>query len=289
MATTAPVFVGAGTVGTSTTFALDVAGMLSGDLAILAIETANQTTSTPSGWTAITPQGTGTAGGAAATALYLFYKFVTFAETVGRTTHSSTGTVDHRVGRVYVFRYVDLVTPNDATAVGDVEASSTTSVTFPGITTANADAYVVSFIGSGFDSATAQITSATNAGLTAFAYLGGAANAAGNGGGVYAFGGIKTAAGATGTGSGTLANAFQQARITLALRAGTVGNARVSQAVLEVARTNNATSARVSQAVLEVARVKLDTQLRVSQAVLEVLRPNVAALSTARPVVFVCT
>jgi hypothetical protein len=187
-----------------------------GDQHFIFVESANEAIATPSGWTAVTnaAQGAGTAASATATRISVFHR----TAQSGDTTVTLTGATNHAFAFVLGFFNVDATTQIDATPAGDAEASSTTSVTFPSVTTVTDGARVMFAVTSALDSATQQLSTATFAGLTDIhgPYFFQATSA--NGGGLYVFLGTKTTAGSTGTGSATLASASLQGRTTIPLR-----------------------------------------------------------------------
>lgn len=196
-----------------------------GDFLLLIVETANQSTfiigTSPAGqtWTAITPVGVGTAAGTASTALYAFWKFAEAADTDGTSLVSVADSGNHQITNMFHFRNVDQTTPLDVTPVSDTEASATTTVTFPAITTVTDQCMVLLFVANVIDgSFSQQLSSASHAGLSSFSQEGWAQLDTGNGGGFSLAIGFKDTAGSTGTGSGTLANASEQARLVIALR-----------------------------------------------------------------------
>jgi hypothetical protein len=195
----------------------------SGDVALLLIETANQAAtpmlSTPAGFVEVTnsPQGTGTAGGTAATRLAVYWKrATTSAEASPRVADSG----DHQVAIIITFRGVIASgNPWDVTA-GNVAATASTSVLIPGATTTVANTLVVAIVCNGTDTSTAQTSGWTNANLvpTSLTERADGGSFAGNGGGFGVATGVKETAGAYGATTATLATSSVQGRMSIALK-----------------------------------------------------------------------
>lgn len=188
-----------------------------GDLELLFVESANQAITTPSGWTEVTgsPQFTGTAAAAGGVRLAIFYRILTGAST--STSVADSG--NHTAAIKMAFRGVDGTAPFDATSTTSVQASATTSATFPGITTVTNGAYVVQAVGLDVDgNSTARVSGYTNANLTGLTELHDQTTAAGVGGGFAICAGTADTAGATGNTTATKANSQVSVYITMALR-----------------------------------------------------------------------
>jgi hypothetical protein len=185
------------------------------DLLLMFGETANQAISTPANWNvpADAPQGTGTAGDAAATRLSAFWK--------RRIPIDSTPTLtdpgDHAIGQILAFRgVINTGNPWDVTS-GDTGASST-SVSIPGDTTTTPNCLVVVAVSNGTDSATPQTSNFVNTDLVNLTERTDVNSAQGNGGGFAVATGEKAAAGTYGATTATLANASAQGRMSIALK-----------------------------------------------------------------------
>jgi len=218
-----PTYVGAGTAKSDTLPITSVpwpSGHLAGDLGILVIETAAQApgNNPPSGWTAVptvSPQSTGTAGAAGATALYVYYRIATSSSEAAADIGDSG---DHQIAFITAYRGVDTSAPIGVTA-GAVQASASTSVSIPSVTTTGADRLIVLISTNATDgTTTAQLSGVTNAGLANITQRKTTQSGVGFGGGVSVYTGEKATAGATGATTGTLATASAQANITLALQ-----------------------------------------------------------------------
>jgi hypothetical protein len=221
---TAPTFVAAGTVASGTgaiTPALP-AGLQANDILLLFVETANQTISITNQnggtWTQVTgsPQGTGTAGGTAATSLTVFWS--RYNGTQGAPTTSDSG--DHQLGRMIAIRGATTSgNPWDVTA-GGVEATADTSGSIAGATTTVANALVVVAIATSLPdaSSTAKFSGWTNADLSSLTERTDNTVTAGNGGGLAIATGGKASAGAYGATTVTLVNAAAKGMMSIALK-----------------------------------------------------------------------
>ena len=286
---TAPIFSGRGTENSSTgSVTYDYPFPFRGGEFLLAIiEDANEAatpTPTPSGWTLLpgTPVGTGTAAGAASTAIRGYYKFAASGDTPSFTL-GDLG--NHQVGALFSVLGVDATNPFDVAAVTDTAAAST-AVVFSSITTVTNDALVLCFVADAFDSSTAQGSAFAHAGLTGVG-SGSFNTASGNGGGISYLYGVCAAAGATGTGSCTLANSSVQALLTIALRpnqAAVATATKINAYAVSGAPDDKATASKLTAYAVTGAA---DTFESVSKLVAyAVVEPSVTP--TARPQVMVC-
>lgn len=214
----APQFVSAGTVaeGTGAIVPALPVGIQINDIMLLFVESANEAVSTPSGWTAVSPdspQGTGTGGGTTSTRITVFWRRVTLTESAP--TVADPG--DHAIGQILAFRgCVTSGDPWDVTS-GDTGASST-SVSIPGDTTTVANCLVVLVVANATDTATPQTSGYTNADLASLTERVDYNSIIGNGGGFAVVTGTKAAAGAYGATAATLATASVQGRMSIALK-----------------------------------------------------------------------
>lgn len=220
-----PTYVAAGTA-TDTAVAA-TPGLPSGwqenDIFLLFAETANQACTAPTGWTEVTnsPQGTGTAGGTAATRLTVFWRRATASESAP--TIPDPG--NHCTSVILAFRgCAQSGDPWDVTA-GDVLATASTTVTVPGVTTTVANCLIVLAAAHATDIAAAQYSGWTNANLGSLTERVDASGVSGNGGGFGIATGTKATAGSTGNTTATNANSTVQGRICIALRPAPVVNA----------------------------------------------------------------
>jgi len=194
-----PTFVAAGQV-TSSTGAITPtlpAGIASGDILLLFLETANQaiSISNPNGgtWAAVTnsPQGTGSTGTTSATRLTVFWS--RYNGTQGPPTTTDSG--NHQAGRIIAIRgCVTSGDPWDVTA-GGVESTADTSGAIPGATTTVANTLVVAAIATALPDAngTANFSAWANSDLTSVTARTNDTRNTGNGGGLaVATGGKET-------------------------------------------------------------------------------------------------
>lgn len=222
---------GAITSGTGTAIAVIPTGYQSGDLMLMIVETANEAIATPSGWTAgpDSPRGTGTGGGTSSTRLTLFYKVATSSET-GPTISDSA---DHRIIEVLLFSGCPASVSPFNTSSGDVEASTTTATTFPGLTTTADDCLIVAMITRDTDSASAGVSAWANSDLAYLQEIVDSGSASGNGGGIAAAIGPKYVAGSVGATTATISPAATQGRLVVALLpASAVGGSWVPRIVI---------------------------------------------------------
>jgi hypothetical protein len=136
---------------------------------------------------------------------------------------SVTGPTDHGVSAMLAVRGCP-ASGNPWNVVGvAVEATSDTSVLFPGATTTIADTLVLEILASSADIATAQASAMTNANYTSITEQVDIATAGGGGGVIVCYSGIKATAGATGQSTMTLTTAGFKAMMTLAMAPGAPG------------------------------------------------------------------
>jgi len=193
-----------------------------GDIALLIVESANQaiSLSIPAGFVQVTnsPQGTGTAGGAAATRLALYWKRATSSAESNPTVADSG---DHQIARIITFRgVIESGNPWDV-SVGTVASSASTSVSIPGATTTVANTLVVAIVANATDTASARTSAWTNSNLTSLTERVDNNTSSGNGGGFGVATGVMATAGAYGATTATLATSSVQGRVSLALKPAT--------------------------------------------------------------------
>jgi len=200
-------------------------GWQANDIFLLFCETANEAVTAPTGWTAVanSPQGTGTAAGTSATRLTVFWRRATSSETAP--TIADPG--DHICAGILAFRnVVETGNPWDVTA-GDVLTTASTSVTIPGATTTVPGCMVVVAVATGPDTITSQCSGWTNPNLSGLAELVDYYTNSGNGGGFGVASGTMTNAGNYGSTTATVATAFVQGRISIALKPKWIPNYRL--------------------------------------------------------------
>jgi hypothetical protein len=192
-----------------------------GDVALLIVETANQAVTTPAGWTVVanSPQGIGTAGGAVATRLSVFWARATSAAMPNAAVADSG---DHQIAQILTFRgVIGSGNPWDVTA-GNTLTPASTAFTIPGAVTTVSDTLVVAIVANATDSNAVQTSGWTNANLAGLAEIADAQRNSGNGGGFGAAAGVWAGTGNYGNTTGTLATSSVQGRISIALRTSTI-------------------------------------------------------------------
>lgn len=212
-----PFVVSVGTRGTDSVNPGLPAGYAANDIFLMAVETANEAISTPSGYSTVTdsPQGTGSAGVAGGVRLTLFWKRASGSESTVALADSG----DHTQGWIVCVR--GCVTSGDPweASAGDVASSASTSVTFPAVTTLGTDRLILNFLAHDTDALVPQTSAWTNAALRFYLpFFDETTSSASGGGGALGIG-AKDAAGSTGSSTATLLSSVTQGRITLALKA----------------------------------------------------------------------
>ena len=171
-------------------------GWAAGHLLLLAVETANETVSTPSGWTETTnsPQSTGTAGGTSATRLHVFQRIAQSGDTAPTVADSG----DHQIAWITAFSGVDATTPV-LTSAGSVLSSAGQTGTATGFTTTVADCLIVMIGTHAEDLNDDAACAVANANLTSVTVRKTFNSTSGNGGCLVVATGVKAAAGAIGS------------------------------------------------------------------------------------------
>jgi len=220
----APTFVAAGAVssGTGTITPALPAGISTGDILLLFLETSNQSISISNSnggtWAAVTnsPQSTGTAAGSTGVRLTAFWS--RYNGTQGAPTTSDSG--DHQLGRIIAVRgAVASGNPWDVTA-GGVEAASDKSGSIPGATTTVTNTLIVAAISTALpdSTGTSNFSSWTNSNLTSLTERTDNTTSQGNGGGLGIVTGVKATAGAYGNTAVTCASSSYKAMISIAIK-----------------------------------------------------------------------
>lgn len=214
-----------------------VSGVVADDLIILFVESANENIDTPTGFTQVTnsPVSTGTAASAGGVRLAVFYRWATGADT----TTSVADSGNHTTAIKMAFRGVDRTTPFDATPVSGIKTPASTSSSFPGITTATANAWIVHASALDLDAAsTATTGTPTNANLIELTERHDQTVTSGVGGGLVIITGEKVTSGATGNTTASVTSTIQ-VYLTMALReqllAEIVGSGAATDADLDTA------------------------------------------------------
>jgi hypothetical protein len=172
------------------------AGWAAGHLFLLAVETANQAVSAPSGWTETTnsPQSTGTAGGTSATRLHVFQRIAQSGDTAPTVADSG----DHQIAWITAFSGIDATTPVLHSA-GSVLSSAGQTGTATGFTTTVADCLIVMIGTHAEDLNDDAACVVANANLTSVTVRKTFNSTAGNGGCLVVATGIRASAGAIGS------------------------------------------------------------------------------------------
>lgn len=216
-ATALPTYVDKGTF-TSGTGALSVpapAGIQANDVLILAVESANEAITTPSGYTQVTnsPQSTGTAASAGGVRVGVFYKVTSGTES--NLTVADTG--NHTTAIITAYRGCDPTTPIHVTA-GGVDSSATSSLSCPAVATTLANCMIVNLIGLDKDLADSDtLSSVANASLANVTERHDQTIASGVGGGLAVITGEKATAGSSGNTTATGDTSTTHAYVTIAL------------------------------------------------------------------------
>lgn len=201
--------------GTGSLSVAAVSGCAANDLLIMVVHSANQTITTPSGWTEVTgsPQSTGTAGAAGGVRIGVFYFVLDGADTADPVADSGSVTCAIK----FAFRGVDIVAPFNATA-GSTQ-SATTSMSWPGLTTTVNDCMLVLCCAQDTDAtSTATSGALTNAGLTSITERHDQTVTSGAGGGVVVNTGLRATAGTVASSTSTGSTSVTHAYVTLALK-----------------------------------------------------------------------
>lgn len=205
--------VGAYTAGTGAPTPPIPASAQAGDILVMVIETSNQAVANDAalvsaGWAHISPSPQGITG----TMLTAYWKRHNGAESNPAIGDSG----NHTGASILAFRDCK-ASGNPINASAGDTASSSTSVTVPGLTTTVDGCLVVSVVAWGTDTATGQASGWANSDLVGLTEVLDAGSTAGNGGGVSVAVGTRRSAGSVGATTATLASASAQGRISFAL------------------------------------------------------------------------
>lgn len=228
-----PTVVGVGTVASGTG---DVSpglpsGWAVGDIHVIAVATANEAVTAPSGWneTASSPQGTGTAGATSATRITAFWRR---AES-GDTAPTITDPGNHCAAVILGLRGCRSTgDPWDASG-GRVESSAVTSATYSAVTTTVAECLIVYLSSFDYEVTGTENVSVVNAALSSITDRSVQAYADGNGSSLAVITGQKATAGSIGSGtitwrSGLIPQSGLHGLITLSFPGDTVGGGSAS-------------------------------------------------------------
>lgn len=218
-----PAFQAAGAIAASTGATISPAWPThqTGDIALLIVETPGgepPSLTTPAGFAAVTNSPIATGSGAAGTQLSIWWCRATSSSMSAPTTTKFSGG-NHQVGVILTFRgCVAIGNPIDVTATG-TDASNTTSLSWPSITTTRANELVLCIVSQDLDAnePSGWVSSEANAALTGVAENFDEGDTTGNGGGIALWTGVKVAAGSVGNGTATAGTTGIHAYMTLAL------------------------------------------------------------------------
>lgn len=185
-----------------------------GDLLLIFLESANETFTPDTGFLEApsSPQSIGTAGGANATRLTIFYKISDGTE-VNYVTGDSG---NHNCVASFIIEGVDRENPFNANA-GNTAAAST-ALTCPAVTTTRPECLIINAVATDRDlNSSNNFSGETNANLTNLTEQIDNSTNQQAGGGLYVLTGEKGTAGSTGTTTATQAASEETARITLAI------------------------------------------------------------------------
>jgi hypothetical protein len=219
-----PAYISSGAVATGTTSITPSlpSNIQTNDILLLFIETPNRvvtiTDANGGTWAEVanSPQGTGTAGAAAATRLTVFWSRYNGSQ--GAPT-AAAPLSDQIIGQILAVRGAAAVgNPWDVTS-GNISSTSSSSFSITGATTTVPDTLVIAVVASTIDTTSWQISTWANSNLLSFTNIWIDNNTdIGGGGGFGLAAGVKTTAGNYGTTTGTLRYSSIQAMMTIALK-----------------------------------------------------------------------
>ena len=187
-----------------------------GDFILIVTESSStQDVGTITGYTQVTgsPVDDGSGSSAGNPRLGVYWRIAQAGDTVPTIPDSG----NHTAVQLFSFSGVDTGSPFSGTPRTDFHSTST-SVSQPGLTTADADCLAVYVLGHAIDSLTAQLSGQANASLTSVTERGDFATNANQGGGFAVTTGVKAVAGDTDFMTGTLAATSKQPMLSFALK-----------------------------------------------------------------------
>lgn len=270
-----PTYVGKSTAsGSTAATSIDFtsSGRTSGDKLLVAIATANQAITAPSGFTEVSssPQSRGTAGAAGGIRLAVFEKDSDGTETT--VSIADSGNHQYAVG-IVLRKSGDDVLEVTASAGNNVAAG--TSCTFGGVTTTGDDQMVVTFVGTDRDNAGPSFSSEANASLGNLTERHDAGTTQGAGSGIAVYTGEKQAAGASGNTTATQAASAAYCWITLSF----ANAVAVSEATGTLAATESGTDTSSVAGIVPVAGIVAATESGSDAAALSGVVPIIGALA----------
>jgi hypothetical protein len=216
------------------------AGYADGDIFLLMCESANQAVTTPTGWTIVTnsPQFTGTAAAAGGVRLSVFWKLVSGTQAAVAVADSG----DHTTGIISCWRGCNTTAPYNTTA-GKVDATATTALSCPTVTTTLANQMIVDAIALDADLAnTTHLGTFANTSLVSITKGHTQVVTSGFGGGVAFAYGIKAVAGTISASTVTGATSTTHAYLTIALTPAATIHAAVGSMNIAVTETGAITA-----------------------------------------------
>lgn len=191
-------------------------GTQAGDIAILFVESANQTIATPTDYQVLAIQvGTGTAGAAGAVRIASFYRIL---EDVADTATEVADSGNHTTAIKMLFRDTALAGGNIFATATSTQGTASTSMTFPAVTALTDESLIVLAVALDTDAAsTTTVGNVTNASLANITERHDQTVIAGQGGGLAVITGQEATAGSTGTSTATGSTSVTRAYHTISL------------------------------------------------------------------------
>jgi hypothetical protein len=152
------------------------------------------------------------------------------------TAHSWGDSGDHNIGRYVAIRGCPTTSNPWHVVATAVSATSSTSASWPGVTTTVADCLILEIIATGADISTAQLGTLTNATYTSIVEQIDNATTSGGGGVIGCVSATKATAGATGQSTCTLTTAATKAYVTVAWAAASGGGGVAPQVLQRAPR-----------------------------------------------------
>jgi hypothetical protein len=192
------------------------AGIAANDILLwLGESVGGQNFATPSGWAHVGPNGSLASPVVQGTNTQLTVFWRRYDGT--GTAPSVTGPVDHGVSAMLAVRGCPTVGNPWNVGATTSEATSDTSVVFPGATTTQANTLALEILASSADATAVQASAMTNAAYTSITEQVDTFTSTGNGGVLVCYSGIKATAGATGGSTMTIVTAGFKAIMTLVM------------------------------------------------------------------------
>lgn len=191
-------------------------GTQAGDIAILFVESANQTIATPTDYKVLAAQvGTGAAAAIGGVRIATFYRIL---EDVADTATSVADSGNHTTAIKMLFRDTSLVDGAFFVAATSVQATASTAMTFPAVVAATDESLIVLAVALDTDAAsTTTVGNVTNASLANITERHDQTVTAGVGGGLAVITGEAATAGSIGTSTATGSTSVTRAYHTISL------------------------------------------------------------------------